>query len=203
MSNKRTRDPEATRKALLKAAEAVFLEKGFGNTAVSEIAKKAGVTKSLVHHYFGSKAGLWQEVKRNHFLYYADRQREMLQQEKPGLALLLESMAFYFEFLKENPDFVRILLWMHLERDQDVCMETDRELIRDGAAKIRESQELGFIRDDIDPKFIVFVFLGLCQHWFQEKEHFKKDFGKDDLPEDLDSAYLEAILKIFTGGIAP
>ena len=43
------REPEVTRKALLEAAETVFLEKGFGNTALSEIARYT--------IYYGESAG--------------------------------------------------------------------------------------------------------------------------------------------------
>ena len=50
MSPRQQRDPEATRNALLEAAEEVFLKNGFGNTSLSEIAKRAGITKSLIHH---------------------------------------------------------------------------------------------------------------------------------------------------------
>jgi TetR/AcrR family transcriptional regulator len=203
MAPRTPRDPEATRAALVEAAEDIFLQKGFGNTSLSQIAKRAGITKSLIHHYFGSKEGLWREVKTQRFIQYAQRQMEMLEQAQPSAELLKASVAFYFDFLRRNPQIVRVLAWMFLEQDQKECMDIDRELIAQGVEKIRAAQELGQLRKDIDPRFIVFVFIGLCQHWFQDKGHFKESFGTQGLGEDLDEAYLGTIIKIFFEGILP
>jgi len=197
------RDPQATRKALLDAAEAVFLEKGFGNTALSEISRRAGMTKSLIHHYFGSKENLWQEVKQRRFDHYAHRQLDMLKDAPPTAGLLRNSVELYFRFLKENPEIVRILAWMFLERDQEDCLNKDRELIEAGLAQIRAGQEGGHLRADIDARFILFTFLGLAQHWIQDKEHFIHDFGTEGFSGDLDEAYLEDMLKIFMEGVLP
>ncbi len=203
MAPRTPRDPEATRAALVEAAEDIFLQKGFGNTSLSEIAKRAGITKSLIHHYFGSKERLWREVKTQRFIQYAQRQMEMLQQAQPSAELLKASVAFYFDFLRRNPQIVRVLAWMFLEQDQKECMDIDRELIAQGVEKIRATQALGQLRKDIDPRFIVFVFIGLCQHWFQDKGHFMESFGTQGLGEDLDEAYLGTIIKIFFEGILP
>ena len=203
MAPRTPRDPETTRAALVEAAEEIFLQKGFGNTSLSEIAKRAGITKSLIHHYFGSKEGLWREVKTQRFMQYAQRQMEMLQHAQPSAELLKASVAFYFDFLRRNPQIVRVLAWMFLEQDQKDCMDIDRELIAQGVEKIRAAQGLGQLRKDIDPRFIVFVFIGLCQHWFQDKVHFMESFGTQGLGEDLDEAYLGTIIKIFFEGILP
>jgi TetR/AcrR family transcriptional regulator len=203
MPPRNQRDPEATRNALLEAAEEIFLRKGFGNTSLSEIARQAGITKSLIHHYFGSKEGLWREVKTRRFMHYANRQMEMLQTVEPSVALMKDSMAFYFDFLRRNPQIVRILAWMFLEQDQKECLDLDRELIAQGVESTRDSQRRGLLRGDIDPRFIVFVFIGLCQNWFQDKVHFQESFGTDGLTGDLDTSYLETILKIFFEGLLP
>jgi TetR/AcrR family transcriptional regulator len=203
MPPRNQRDPEATRNALLDAAEEIFLKKGFGNTSLSEIAKRAGITKSLIHHYFGSKEGLWREVKTRRFMHYATRQMEMLQTGQPDAELMKASMSLYFDFLRRNPQIVRILAWMFLEQDQKECLDLDRELIAKGVEKTRESQQLGVVRGDIDPRFIVFVFIGLCQNWFQDKVHFQESFGTEGITGDLDANYLETILKIFFEGVLP
>lgn len=203
MAYRQQRDPEATKDALIEAAEAIFMEKGFGNTSLSQIAQRAGITKSLIHHYFGSKKGLLREVKTRRFMHYATQQSEMLKNTSPSAELLRASMVFYFDFLKRNPQIVRILAWMFMEQDQDECFEKDRELIRQGVEKVRQTQAAGQLRSDIDPRFFVFIFIGLCQHWFQGKGHFTESFGTDDLSNDLDEQYLSAMTKIFFEGVLP
>ena len=203
MTAKTQRNPEATRSALIEAAEEIFLKKGFGNTSLSEIARHAGITKSLIHHYFGSKEGLWREVKTQRFVQYAERQMAMLQEASPSAELLRASVVFYFDFLRRNPQIVRVLAWMFLEQDQKDCLDLDRELIRQGVEKVKAAQELGQLRADIDPRFVLFIFIGLCQHWFQDKGHFIQSFGTEGLDENLDDAYLNAIVKVFFEGLLP
>jgi len=199
------RDPERTKATILDAAEEVFLEKGFGNSSMSEIARRADVTKSLIHHHFGSKDELWSAVKVRRFTDYAEQQITMLLEARPAddLTLLRDSMKFYFHFLRDNPQLVRIMAWMFLERDADECIHKDRELITLGVDRIREGQRAGKIRDDVDARFVLFTFLGLAHHWFQDSNHFKHDFPTDDLPDDLDEAYLQDAMKIFFEGVRP
>ena len=40
---------------ILKAAEEVFLEKGYKDASMREIASRAGVTVSNIYHYFTNK----------------------------------------------------------------------------------------------------------------------------------------------------
>ncbi len=59
---RRTSDNEEIRTAqrarILEAATQVFARKGFSAARISDVAKQAGVSHGLVHHYFESKAGL-------------------------------------------------------------------------------------------------------------------------------------------------
>ena len=198
----RTRNPEATRTAILDAAEKVFLDKGYGEASMSQIAAQAGVTKSLLHHYFGSKENLWTEVKIRRFSVYADHQLAMLEGADPDVNLLMESMKTYFHFLKDNPEMVRILAWVFLERQQDTCMTMDQGLMEAGAAKVAEGQARGEIRADINPHFILFTMVGIVQHWFQDRAHVLERLDGAD-PDAVDQAYLGDVVKIFFEGILP
>ncbi|MGD9159572.1 MAG: TetR/AcrR family transcriptional regulator [Desulfobacteraceae bacterium] len=203
--NAQKRDADVTKKALLDAAEELFLEKGYGDTATSEISKKAGITKSMIHHYFGSKSGLWQAVKLRRFEEYFDKQMTMFEEYDTSekVELLRQSFHSYFRFLQKNPQLVRILAWMFLERDQEICIEKDKKLLKIGVEQLEEAQRMGNVRGDIDPRFVIFTFIGLSQYWFQQKEHFVNDFGTEGLPEDMDEAFLESVSKIFFEGVIP
>lgn len=52
-------DPE---KRILKAAEELFMRKGFANTKTAEITKKAGCNHALLHYYFRSKEHLFEKI---------------------------------------------------------------------------------------------------------------------------------------------
>jgi len=61
----RRRDKEATKKALIAAAVAVFAERGYDGATTKEVAARAGVNEGLIQRYFGGKAGLLQAIVGN------------------------------------------------------------------------------------------------------------------------------------------
>jgi TetR/AcrR family transcriptional regulator len=200
----RTRDAEATRNAILDAAEDCFLSKGFAESATSEIARRAGVTKSLIHHHFGSKEALWEAVKVRRFSVYADQQMQLLRDQEPSAELLRESMKMYFRFLRANPEIVKMLAWMFVEESQnDGCANLDRELTLAGIEKIRQAQERGELRADLNPGFMLFTFIGIAQHWYQDKRMMLEAIGLSAGSDSVDEAYLEDAVKIFFEGVLP
>jgi TetR/AcrR family transcriptional regulator len=204
MSAARVRDPEATRSAILDAAENAFLAKGFSETSTSEIARRAGVTKSLIHHHFGSKEGLWEAVKVRRFSVYAEQQMQMLRDKEPTADLLRDSMKMYFRFLRANPEIVKMLAWMFVEQSQgEDCADLDKELTLAGIEKIRQAQERGDLRSDLNPGFILFTFIGIAQHWYQDKQLMLDKIGLSADSDAIDEAYLEDAVKIFFEGVLP
>jgi AcrR family transcriptional regulator len=61
-SARRRLNPEDRRQEILDAAVRLFGERGYSDVSLSEIARAAGVTHALVHHYFGSKRDLYLAV---------------------------------------------------------------------------------------------------------------------------------------------
>ena len=59
---RRRLDPAARQTEIVTVATRHFAERGYEATSTAEIATDAGVTRALVHHYFGDKAGLFRAV---------------------------------------------------------------------------------------------------------------------------------------------
>ncbi|MBD2256825.1 TetR/AcrR family transcriptional regulator [Pseudanabaena sp. FACHB-2040] len=64
---RQVRDAEATRTAILDAAEEEFARFGLNGARTEAIAAKTGVTKAMIYYYFGSKEDLYQEVLKRPF----------------------------------------------------------------------------------------------------------------------------------------
>lgn len=196
------RDPEATRSAILEAAEEAFLDKGVADASTASIARRAGVTKSLIHHHFGSKEQLWNEVKVRRFSRYAEAQLEMAKGSPADADLLRRSMRLYFDFLQANPEVVRLLAWMYLEGD-DECTAIDREVLQAGVEKIRQGQQNGVLRDDIDARYILVLFISLSKQWFQSRERICRALTIDQPTEQTDAELYQAMETIFFEGVLP
>ena len=51
--------PAARREDILQTAGRLFAERGYEAVPASEVARQAGITPGLLHHYFGGKRGLY------------------------------------------------------------------------------------------------------------------------------------------------
>jgi len=58
----RQQHAEATRRALVRAARVLYLERGFAQTSVEDVAAKARVTTGALYHHFKSKQDLMEAV---------------------------------------------------------------------------------------------------------------------------------------------
>ena len=89
-----SRNPVATRHKLLSAAAEEVLAHGSAALRVDEVAKKAGVNKRMIYHFFGDRAGLAAAV----FAVYADllckRSSSLVAEERRFIAeLFIEAGA--------------------------------------------------------------------------------------------------------------
>lgn len=193
-----TRDPDLTRERILEAAHSLFVEKGFAAVSMREIAAHSGVTKSLIHHHFGSKEALWDLVKERAISAYAEGQEaELLAADEPDADLLKNAVIRYFAFLQANPAVVRLFAWTHLDEDQ-ACGRLDAELVRLGAERVRQAQQRGLLRADVNPAHVVTLFVNACTQWFEARGHHSQWPGVGS-----DAEYLDDFLKVFFEGLLP
>ncbi len=61
----REKHAEATRKALLRSARALFARRGYEHTGIDQIAEQAGATRGAVYHHFAGKRELMRAVLDN------------------------------------------------------------------------------------------------------------------------------------------
>lgn len=155
------------RDRLLRAATTLFARAGFDGTAVDEVVAAAGVNKRMVYHYFGSKEKLYEAV-----LGEAYRSLEIVETTvisgEPDLERMTERIVrLYFDFLRDHPKFVRLLLWENLNEGRaikrfglkltkDPILAALEKFLHDGIAQ-------GRIRSDMDARHLLISLIGLCQ----------------------------------------
>lgn len=205
---RRGRDPERSRQAILDAAREVFVENGFTGARTSEIARRAGAPQGLIYHYFESKELLFDAVMEQALTPYFSGMLEMLQAaDRPDLALLEDSVRRYYHFLQANPHVPRLMAWWMADQAHSDKPLTKKkgaaeavELL--GAQRIREGQEAGFIRSDLDPNLVIKTFIDLCMMWHMSKGSQMLHCHRDDAdPDTLDAVYLEHMIEVFLRGI--
>jgi len=207
---KHARGPDATktRNKIIAAAKKLFVKQGFNGTSLRQIAEKAKVTQSLLHHHFGSKAALWQMTKAELMNQYFNEIEERIKSKstKSGDTdhfMLDKALEYRFRFMQDNPDVVKMLLWQFLDKHDYQVKGRGRDLIKNLLQSLEDGQEQGYIRNDIDPAYIAVSIFVLTSGWFQQKyDWIMKESKSSSLNrEEANDAYLEAIQKILANGI--
>jgi TetR/AcrR family transcriptional regulator len=204
---RRTRDPERSRRAILDAARDEFVAHGFTGGRTGRIAEAAGVPQGLLYHYFDNKEGLFDAVMEDTLAPYFNGMLDMLQSaEAPDLALLENSVRRYFQFLHENPHVARLLAWWFADQAWEGKPLTRKQGVAEavellGAARIREGQEAGFIREDLDPALVIKTFIDMCVMWHMSKGRHMLHTAPGEEQADLDARYLDHMVEVFLNGV--
>jgi AcrR family transcriptional regulator len=104
------RRPNERRGEIISAAADIFAARGFDSATVAEVAKRAGVSAGTVLHYFGSKAGLFEDVMHERFLEQVESLEELLASHRGSSRELLRLMLTRAWKNLMQPDTVALIV---------------------------------------------------------------------------------------------
>ena len=99
------RDPAATRRALLRAAEELFSARGFDGVPIEDIALRAGVNKALISYHFRGKRGLYSAVLESAFGEMAARVESIAAGAGDAAEALHGVVGAFAAVARERPGF--------------------------------------------------------------------------------------------------
>ena len=92
-----------TEQIILEAAEAEFLEKGYGNAKTVSIAKRAGVSHSMLHYYYRTKEQLFQKIFKEKVQTLTQMFNVIFEQNNDFTETLRLVIETQFNFVAKNP----------------------------------------------------------------------------------------------------
>jgi AcrR family transcriptional regulator len=104
-----------TQTAIQEAAFELFAQKGYSHTSISAIAKKAGVSKGLIYHYFSSK----EEILEFIFRHWVEATEYMLHTtlDITPAERMRRMLSDVFDFIEHRPDISRLMTSLALQPD--------------------------------------------------------------------------------------
>jgi AcrR family transcriptional regulator len=143
------RDAARTRAKILAAARDEFAAHGLAGARIEAIARRAGLSKQLLYHYFPSKEALFQEILEHKF-----SQAHPPPPAAPGPGELFRQR---FTSATVDPVWVRFMTWEAAERAADgpITAEAQRRAsLARGAERIAAQQEGGVLPQDLPTEFL-------------------------------------------------
>ena len=202
---KSTRKILPARDRLLRAAMTCFARAGYYGTSVDEIVTAAAVNKRMVYHYFGDKERLYHAVLAEAYRSLELVEIDTLSHRTDFDALTAEIVRTYFNFLRDHPDFVRLLLWENLNDgagrakadfrlSKDPMLTALSRLLRDGIAA-------GRIRADMDARYLLISLIGLCLIYSSNRYTLSQSLRLDLGSEAVREAGIRHVTRLLLDGI--
>lgn len=135
------------RVAILRAAAAVFAERGYAAASTREIAERAGIGKRMLFYYFESKDDLYEHVLES-LLEQVGALHETHRGE-PGPEGLREFIGALLRYASANPDPVRILIREIMDEGPHLDRIAERyvaPLFKAGAEEVARNADAGVFR---------------------------------------------------------
>ncbi|MCD6571022.1 MAG: TetR/AcrR family transcriptional regulator [Deltaproteobacteria bacterium] len=183
---------------IINAALAVFCKKGYANTRMADIAREAGVSYGLVYHYFGSKKVLFDIIVNT---WWSDLYH-VLEEQKNSKAAFPERLAYITQFFLDayanKPNLTSIFI-SEISRSSVYHTSTGLEKFRRFftlcEAIMDEGQKTGFLRDDIRPHYLTYIFLGAVEGFISILV-----LGREQLNDKRKKRMIDGITQVFLDG---
>lgn len=187
-------------KKIIRAATKVFAKKGFFNARISDIAKEAKIADGTIYLYFKNKFDILISVFEQEMGKLIDQIADLLAEETDPQKKLDIFILNHLEELKKNRNLADVI---HVELRQT------HKLIRDYrknvfsnylnivAGIIREGQEKGIYRQDVNPdvaKFLLFGALDEITRVTGNNSEIEESLTPAELAEQLTTIFIKGII---------
>lgn len=196
---KRTKaEAEATREALLDAAEVIFLERGVSRTSLEQIARQAGMTRGAVYWHFKNKSDLFHAMLDRVKMPLRQLLDDVEDPERPRAPLeSLQLAAMHALERLQSPRSRRVhtILFHCCEASSDVnILELHQRLADDCydtmLERFEEANRTGTMIASIEPeiacRMLMSMFGGLMHDWLRDPTRY--DIG-DIGPRMIDTFF--------------
>jgi AcrR family transcriptional regulator len=151
-----TRDPERTSAAILAASVREFTDKGYGGARINEIAKRAGVNKRMLYHYFGGKEALYLAVLEGAYAAIRSAETRLHLVDRDPVDGMRELALFTWHYFLEHPEFLSLLGTENLHRAKYLkrsarIFDLHSPLVGVISDLLRRGAATGQFRTDADP----------------------------------------------------
>ncbi len=164
---------------IIAAAKQVFIEKGFTETCMNDIAVRVGINRSGLHYYFRTKEKLFEAVFSDIVMSFIPSIHSIILQDKPIAERVAEIADIYFDVFSKEPGFPFFIV-REMQRNADYVLSTIGKLdIGLYAARVKEKMlsemDKGNLRR-MPIQFIIYTFFGLVTFPFLSKPLIEKAF---------------------------
>ncbi len=203
-AQRKEREKELRRAAILQAAELIILEKGHENLNMDEVAERAELSKGTLYLYFSSKTELIIGIVHKAMSILDAKIADVITRDLTGIEIIHQIAEEYLHFASQHPEYYSAMqFYENLNGSTDLgssdylqsCSEYLRRTFSYTVRAIQTGMQDGTIRSDYEPKELSLLLWsiskGIVHMSYQQKSNpqlqFLSDFGMqtEALPENF------------------
>lgn len=180
---------EERRAFILETAARLFHGRGYAGTSVGAIAKELGVSKAMIHYYWGTKEDLLEEIQERALLLLRERLDRMEVEQSATGSWLEATVSAYIDAVFDNRFFISVLVRDFAASER--TREKRRGFMRECHEAIQQDISEGKVRD-FDPQVLILALVGMCStiaNWYDPDGAMSK--------EDIKETYLNLACRGF------
>lgn len=158
---------------IINTAKQLFIEKGYTDTSMSDIASRAGINRSTLHYYFRTKDRMFQAVFGSIVsVFFPKATAIILDSDTPYMERISKILDEYMDFLIQNPSLPKFVC-EEINRDVNNLIDSarfiglDRLMMQAKNTLIRE-MEAGNL-NKVDPQIVFMTFYSMMLYPFLAK----------------------------------
>lgn len=169
---------------IINAARTVFIEKGYAETSMSEIAAVAGINRPALHYYFRTKDKMYQAVFGSIVSSVVPTVFDALIHKEKSIAERIEIVIdAYYSLFEKNPQ-LPMFVFRELNRDPELLISTIRGVSVPGTAcdiigSLQEEMEEGRLKS-VPLQILFYNFYSLLVFPFLTKNIATIAFGNTE-----------------------
>jgi AcrR family transcriptional regulator len=195
------------RQLILETSIRVFAEKGYHDTRISDIAKRAEIAYGLVYHYFKNKEEILDTIFLERWGEFIAAVRVIAEGDRTVEDKLVAVAEVILSARQHDPEWVKILI-SEIQRSQRMLdrerLEIVAELFQLIARTLRDGQERGELRADLDAEIASTIFIGGIDTIVTSRVLEMFQTGDDGPPDE--KVYFEhlsrTVVELFIRGMA-
>lgn len=190
-----------SRDKIIEGAIKVFAQFGYDKASTALIAQTAGLSKSLLFHYFEGKADLYLTTYREVIEIIFDRLVARIEyRETDLLRRLRQSIQLKMVLMKDYPDIFDFLMVAYYDQPPDLkapMQKINEEMLDKSFGKVYENIDYSLFRSDIDIQLALSTITSTLEKWSASYMQEHRDEHSDTFDSAAALSHLDPYLDFF------
>jgi AcrR family transcriptional regulator len=191
----------STRERLLIAGAHLFAEKGFRGGSVREICDRAKTSMNMIHHYFGSKAGLLDAIIEQFSFQVLAVPMRLLETPAKSRDDFVSRIEMLFQATLDAYIEQRAVLMVVAHEQADLPALT--QYMARFIEFLEQGKKKGFVREQLDTKLVAGALLDRISMQVQFSPWIKRNYGIDLSDPTYKKEWCSSNLDLFLNGMLP